>query len=287
MRKRARGESYLKIRSTEEPHAFTKKLHETIPIYSLQGLTLDSNYNFTAGIEAAEFEAGETVDVAGMFHRDVWTAKICLCSQLSVPLYAVTYKSGSSLVSAYEIRLRQDRNIQVMPHETLETRNFADWWHKLKGTEQSKPLYEASPRLSYFDRLLAEHGLSWGGNIDGFILSSNMRAQAIIETRYTKKNPLEGYDPAVFFPPHYTRAGDYKTWEPVVLLASMLEIPLFLFTFERESDKERMGFAVIDSISKQELKYQDIPPNKNITEGIENIRHQIMKNLSRKPPSKY
>lgn len=190
----------------------------------------------------------------------------------------------------FVIPITHDRRRVQKENESIDPRadrkkksvNFADWWRKLKGTEQSKPLYKASPRLSYFDRLLAEHGLSWGGNIDGFILNSNMRTQVIIETRYTKKIPLEDYDPAVFFSPHYTRAGDYKTWEPVVLLASMLEAPLFLFTFERKSDRERIGFAIVDSISTQELKYQDIPPNKNITEGIENIRHQIMKNLSRK-----
>jgi len=134
--------------------------------------------------------------------------------------------------------------------------------------------------------LLDKHGLSWGGNVDGFILSSDMKTQAIIETRNTKKIPLEEYDPAVFFPPHFTRAGDYKTWEPVVILASKLRIPLFLFTFERGSHEERMGFAIIDSISERKLEYQDFPPNEKIIEGITNIRNQIMGNMSRKPPSK-
>jgi hypothetical protein len=278
----------LEIRSTEKPHVFAERLFGIIPIYGLQGLTLDSNYNFTAGIEAAEFGSSETVDAILMFSTDEWIAKLCLCNELSLPLYAVTFKSGSSVISIYQICSHKGARIQAILHKTLETKSFADWWSILKGTEQTAPLYEAGPRVSYFDRLLDERKLSWGGNIDGFILNSNMRAQAIIETRYTEKNPLEGYDPAIFFPPHYTRKGDYKTWEPVVLLAARLEIPLFLFTFERKSDKERMGFAVVDSISqsKQELEYQDTPPHKNIVEGIANIRHQIIENLSRKPPHK-
>lgn len=280
----------MKIRTTEKPHRFSEELWKLIPIYDLQGLTLDSNYNFTAGVEAVEFEADETIDVKNIFRKDDWIAKSCLCNELSVPLYVVTYKSGENLISIYEVSLCREQHsldIEITPYKTLKPKNFADWWGELKGTEQSKPLYEASSRISYFDRLLDEHGLAWGGNIDGFILSSDMKPLVIIETRYTQKIGLEDYDPAVFYPPHYTRAGDYKTWEPMVLLAFELSIPLFLFTFERESDEERMGFAIIDSISEKELRYQNVPPNKNIIEGVEKIRHQIMINSSRKPPNKF
>jgi hypothetical protein len=169
----------------------------------------------------------------------------------------------------------------------MEEKDFADWWRGLKGTEQSKPLYEARPRESYFDHLLNEHGLSWGGNVDGFILSPDyMKTWAIIETRTTQKTPIEKYDPAVFYPSHFTRAGDYKTWEPVVLLASRLRVPLFLFTFEREGNKKRIGFAVVDHISVNDLVYQGSPPYQNIIEGPENISQQVKNSLSRKPPSK-
>lgn len=276
----------MKIRTTEKQHIFAQRLYETIPIHNLQGLTLDADYNFTAGIEAVEFEVNEMVDVTDIFTKDEWLAKFCLCSQLSVPLYVLTHRSESSHIRVYHVSSPKGNNVQVILHKTLETEDFGDWWRELKGTEQSKPLYNASSRVSYFDRLLEEQDLSWGGNIDGFILSSDVRTQAIIETRFTSKIPLEDYDPADFYLPHYSRAGDYKTWEPVVLLASKLGVPLLLFTFERESDEERIGFSVVDSMSKQELKYQGAPPNKNICAGIGNISRQIMKNLLRNPPRK-
>jgi len=280
----------MKIRSTEEPHKFTERLNKILGIYSLQGLTIDSDYNFSAGVEAVEFETNETIDVKSIFRKDEWLAKLCLCNSLSVPLYTITHVSGSNVISVYEISLYQRQNgpgIQALLRRKLKPKQFAEWWGKLKGTKQTKPLYEAKSRVSYFDEVLERYGLAWGGNIDGFLISSEMRPQAIIETRYTKKNILEEYDPAIFYPPHYKRAGDYKTWEPVVLLASRLKVPLFLFTFERKSGEERIGFAVIDYISEKELKYQDDPPNKNIIEGIENIKSQIKKNLSRKPPKRF
>ena len=278
----------MKIRSTEKPHFFTEKLYKSIPIYDLQGLTLDSNYNFTGGIEAVEFNAEETINIKSIFRKEEWIAKLCLCNQLSVPLYVVTYKSWNTFISIYELHLYKKRDgydVQIFFHKKLELNKFADWWSELKGTEQSKPLYEAARRISYFDQLLAKRRLAWGGNIDGFLLNSDMRTQAIIETRYTTKNPLEVYDPAIFYPPHYTRAGDYKTWEPLVLLASELNIPLFLFTFERKSDEDRLGFAIIDYISKEELKYHKDPPHKNIIKGIENINKEIKKNISKQPPT--
>jgi hypothetical protein len=258
-------------------------------MFGLQGLTLDSEYNFTAGVEAVEFGADEAINLKNIFQKDEWIAKWCLCNQLAVPMYVVTYKSGENFISIYEISLcrkHDSLDIEIAPYKKLEPKNFADWWSELKGTKQTKPLYEAGPRISLFDRLLEKQGLAWGGNIDGFILGSHMKPLVIIETRYTQKIPLEDYDPAVFYPPHYTRAGDYKTWEPMVLLASKLSTPLFLFTFERESDEERIGFAVINSISERELEYQGGPPNKNIVQGIENIKHQIMRNLQRKPPTR-
>jgi len=277
----------LKIRSTEKPHIFTEKLHKHINIFDLQGLTLDAGYNFTAGVEAVEFEAHEAINVESVFSKEEWIAKLNLCNQLSVPLYVVTYKQNDNFISIHEVSLCQMHgalNIKITLHKNLEPKNFANWWSQLKGTKQTKPLYEARSRTSFFDRLLEEHGLAWGGNIDGFLLNSRMKVQAIIEMRYTEKIPLKDYDPAVFFAPHYTRAGDYKTWEPVVLLASKLRTPLYLLTLERESGEERIGFAIIDSISKEELKYQDTPPNKNIINGLKNIEEHILKNLSRKPP---
>jgi hypothetical protein len=277
----------LKIRSTEKPHSFSEKLFKAVRIYDLQGLTLDSNNNFTAGIEAVEFEADEIIDITNLFSIDSWKAKWALCYHLSLPFYVIAYKYQNDFLDIYEISVDLDV-INIEYTKRLKTTKFPNWWAELKGTKQSKKLYEARGRISFYDYILKQYGLAWGGNIDGFTLNSNMSPQAIIETRYTTKTPLEDYDPAIFFSPHYTRKGDYMTWKPLILLASKLKIPLFLITFERNSTIERIGFSVIDSITNEDLNYQNNnPPNKNIIIGIENIKKQIKAMISKKPPNIY
>lgn len=274
------GENRLKVRSTEIAHAFTAKLFGYIPIFSLQGLTLDSNYNFSAGIEATEFERFEKEDPLKMFPSTEWIGKLCLCQQLSVPLFSITYSAETNFISVYSVTSGPTATLDSVKNSIT----FAQWWAKLKGTQQTKPLYEASSRLSVFDEILAKHGLAWGGNIDGFLINTKQEIIAIIESRYSTKAPLEKYDPAIFYPPHYTRAGDYNTWKPVVLLASKLRVPLYLFTFERESLADRIGFSVVSSMSKAELLYQTAPPYQNIVIGLPNIKAEIRKYLSSKPP---
>ena len=270
----------MKIRSTEKLHSFTEKLRKAIPIYDLQGLTLDSANNFTAGIEAVEYDLGEEVEVQNLFSMEEWKAKWSLCNHLSIPLYVTTYKKGDDFIQVLEISFDNDE-IEIHEYGRFSFKQYANWWASIKGTVQSKPLHEARSRVSFFDDLLAKYGLAWGGNVDGFLLSSKMEPQAILETRYTTKTPFERYDPAVYF--RY-RNGDYKTWEPLILLAMRLRVPLFLLTFERKSTKDRLGFSIIDSISREKLFYRNGPPFNNIIHGVVNIQQQIRDKLSEDPP---
>jgi hypothetical protein len=271
----------VKIRSTEKPHSFTNELYGAVPIFGLQGLTLDSNNNFTAGIEAVEFEPNEKIDPKNLFSIIEWKAKWSLCNSVSVPLHVMTHETGSKFIEVFEVSFKKNL-IQIQHWNKFTFNQFTNWWASIKGTIQTKPLYEASSRISFFDNLLAKHNLAWGGNIDGFLLDDpEMRPQAIFETRYTTKARLENYDPAVYF--RY-RGGDYKTWEPLILLGMKLKIPLFLLTFERKSMMDRLGFAVVDSISQQELFYRIGQPFNNIVQGVENIKQQIKEKLSESPP---
>lgn len=270
----------MKIRSTEKPHSFTNKLYRAIPVYDIQGLTLDSNNNFTAGIEAVEYEPDEQLDLENLFSIEKWKGKWSLCNHLSIPLYVLTYKTGNDFIDVFRISFNDDK-IKIHHHNSFTFDQIGTWWASIKGTVQVKPLHEAGSRISFFDDLLAKSGLAWGGNIDGFLLDPKMRPQAIIETRYPSKKPLEKYDPAIYFK---YRNGDYKTWEPLILLAMKLRIPLFLFTIERKSAMDRLGFSVIDSISEEKLFYRNGPPFNNIVRGIENIRQQIIEKLSENPP---
>jgi len=272
----------MKIRSTEKPHSFADKLRKAIPIYDLQGLTLGSNNNFTAGIEAVEYGPEEKVDLANLFSVKEWEAKWSLCSHLSVPLYVLTHSSGNEFIDAFQLSVNNS-NISFHHFNKFAFGKFPEWWASIKGRAQLKSLYEAGSRTSIFDDLLEKRGLAWGGNIDGFLLGQrSMKPQAILETRITSKSRLEYYDPADYF--RY-RGGDYKTWEPLILLAKELDIPLFLLTFERRSTRDCLGFAVIDSISTEELCYRNGPPNDNIIQGIERIRQQFKRKLSEESPS--
>jgi len=270
----------VKIRSTEKPHSFTKELYRDIPIYDIQGLTLDSNNNFTAGIEAVEYEPSEQLDLKDLFTIEEWMAKWSLCNHLSLPLYTLTYKKGTNFIDVFKVFF-DEYKIQFYNSNRFTFDQFVKWWASIKGTVQCKPLYEAGSRISFFDDLLAKWNLAWGGNIDGFMLDSKMRPQAILEARYTCKASLERYDPADYFK---YRNGDYKTWEPLILLAMKLGTPLFLLTFERKSTLDRLGFSIIDSISKDKLFYRNGPPFNNIIQGVENIKQQLTRKLSENPP---
>lgn len=278
----------MKIRSTEKPHQFSDVLYKSIPLYELQGLTLDTHNEFSAGVEAVEFDKDEIINLNNIFPKEQWIAKIYLCNSLSVPLYLLTHKDETNFINIYEVNLYikdNKKDVQFISNKKIKLENFANWWRILKGTKQTKPLYEAGPRAqNIFDDILFKNDTAWGGNVDGFTLNNQLSPSAIIETRYTTKNPLERYDPAIYFRGYGTRAGDYKTWEPLVLLASKLKIPLFLFTFERKKIKNRIGFSVIEYISKDKLNYQDNPPFENIVNGVENIKNEIRNNLSKKPP---
>lgn len=273
------GDERMKIRTTEKPHYFAGHLCKTIPICELQGLTLDSQKEFTAGIEAVEYDAHERVDVASMFLIDEWKAKWNLCENLSVPLYALTHKSPDDFIEIFEVVF--DKDCLLTPSKGKFTFDeFAKWWASIKRTVQDKKLYEAKERLSFFDNLLDQHGLAWGGNVDGFLLDFNMKTRAIIEFRFPSKSALENYDPADYF--NY-RNGDYYMWEPLVLLSNRLRVPLFLMSFERNSLKDRLGFSVIDSISKDKLSYRGDRPCDNIIQGVQNIADELESKLSESP----
>jgi hypothetical protein len=69
-----------------------------------------------------------------------------------------------------------------------------------------------------------------------------------------------------------------------VKLARMLNVPLFLFTIEGNNNKERIGFSVIDKLDVNGIYYRNSEPNKNIIEGLENIKKIILENLTQKTP---
>jgi hypothetical protein len=270
----------MQIRSSERKHEFTNRLFRLMEIYSLGGLTLNRDRFFTAGVEAVQFSAGEKADPRRIFNRPEVEAKYYLASLINVPLYFLVAQEGD--ITIYQI-VRSDR-LYFRRIRNVNYRDFPSWWAEIKQTKQPKPIYEASDRIKepIFDTLLEKAGLAWGGNIDGFILRDN-RILAIIENIYTNNNPLESRwgEPAPYF---MGKGPNYNTWEPTVMLANILGVPLFLFTFEGKNNKERIGFTVIDYLSTEGIYYKGPRPNENIISGIEAIQKTINDNLGQAPP---
>jgi len=270
----------MRIRTTERDHEFTQRLFNKLNLFSIQGLTLNAKKEFSAAIEAIQYEDHEEVQLENIFPLTEAKARYYLAKTLKIPFYYVIYQSSEFRV--YEIEISE--NFQSKQVEVLNEKAFVEWWARLKGLNQPKALMEAAERVksSIFDITLEKHNMAWGGNIDGFMFR-NKEFACIIENIYTQKNPLESPmgEPSYYF---HMRGPNYNTWFPTVKLASYLNVPLFLFTIEGNNNKERIGFAVIDHLSTLGIYYKGNKPNKNILEGLEHIMETINANLNNKPP---
>jgi len=271
----------MKIRSTEREHKFTQTLFTELNIFSIQGLTLSADHNFTACIEAIQYEDNETINLRAIFPVLDVKAKHHLSTVLAIPFYYLIYKNGHYFI----------HQVECNPEPTFTTiadfneEKFIEWWQKIKGQKQTKEVFEAQVRIdsSVFDNVLAKYKLAWGGNIDGYMFKEKHIA-CIIENIYTQKNPLDSPkgDPYYYFK---GKGPNYNTWYPTVKLASILKIPLFLFTIQGNSDDAKIGFAIIEHLSTEEIHYLDgIFPHKNIIEGKDNIKKMILSKLNVKAP---
>lgn len=279
----------MKIRTTERYHEFTSNLFKELRIFSLEGLTLSKNKEWTAAIEAIQYDDNieidiNNIDVEKFFSINSLKAKYFLSQTLSVPLYFVIHHKKTFFILKI-IKSDKEKNFSYNVEMVLEKENFALWWSEIKGLQQPKKLYEASSRVyrSIFDNTLKEYGLAWGGNIDGFMFK-NKKYACVIENIYTQKNPLESEkgEPSYYF---HMRGPNYNSWYPTAKLANDLGVPLILFTIEGNSYKERIGFSVISRLSKDGIFYKDNKkPNMNIINGIENIKNILNESLLEKSP---
>ena len=270
----------MKIRSTEREHRFTEKLFNHLRLFSLQGLTIDVNHNFTAAIEAVQYHKDERIDLSSVFPFIEVKAKYFLAKSLNVPLYFITHQHSTFKV--YHIVCDNEFTSKLV--YTFNEKEFVNWWATLKGLSQPKPLMEAAERVkdSVFDITLVKYGMAWGGNIDGYMFK-NKKYACIIENIYTQRHPLESHkgEPSYYF---HMRGPNYNTWYPTVKLAGQLNIPLFVFTIEGNSKKERIGFSVIDYLSTKGIFYKGKKPNQNILEGLQNIKNVVEVHLNSSPP---
>lgn len=268
----------MKRRDTEREHEFANRIYENSHMFDLQGLLIGKNSEFTVAIEAFEIEENESFDFRNTFTIDSLHAKCTLASKINVPFYIIVHKENMDIFTFHNIELHNDQVVEVS-QSAKSTAEFIQWWAENKGTIQTKRYNEMQGRISdsYIDDVLETNGLKWGGNIDGFIVSKNdsNRILAIIEKRVTASFNIANYDPANYY--NY-RGGDYHTWLPVYNLAQILNVPLFLLTFE-EGDNASVGAAVIKDILPKQLVYESPPPNKNIFNNISSLKRWISEYL--------
>ena len=280
----------MRIRNTENPHAFQESLFKELGIYSLQGLLMDDNGNFTAAVEAVEYEDNEEWSIP--FDTKDINAKFQLAKQLQIPFYIVSYYKCIFHISVV-VRSSDNEYHQKMIEELNGNAFFASWWHKIKSRSQSKPLANgARPRANatIFDAALAESGLMWGGNIDGFLLKNSECASCIIDCISVSCNlDSDPYaNPAYYFNSPNPRHGPrYEGWYPAVKLSHVLNIPHALLTLDKKNqNEEHVGMAFIRELSKSGLFFwEDISPNKNILSGKQNIINEFnSKVINKKAP---
>ncbi|MET4073646.1 hypothetical protein [Hymenobacter sp. UYCo722] len=270
------------IRTTEREHNFTNRLFTHLSLFSLQGLTLTADLDFSAAVEAVQYNDGEEVNLSILFPELQAKAKYYLAKALDIPFYYIVYKEGTFYANL--IRFEPDFSATLML--TMNEDQFIKWWASLKGMSQPKPLLiTAATRVekSVFDSVLTKHGMAWGGNIDGYMFKDK-RFACIIENIYTQVHPLESPkgEPSPYF---FKNGPNYNTWLPTIKLATQLNVPLFLFTIEGNSQRDRIGFTVIDHLSNRGIFYLDnIMPNENIVEGLDKIKETVLKSLSAPVP---
>ncbi|WP_066174454.1 hypothetical protein [Bacillus marinisedimentorum] len=271
----------MKIRTTEREHQFRTDFFDRLNIHQLEGLTLDTAYHFTACIEAVDYEAGEEISVETLYTPQEIGARHIIANKLGIPFYMVAQRDWEFHI--YEV-LYPSGEYKFL--YKLDRAPFLIWWSRIKGTRQPKRLYEAQPRVSRssFDNLLEANNMAWGGNVDGYIVKDN-EIKAIVENIFTAKFELtdQKADPARYF---HTKGPNYNSWLPNVKLAQAFDVPLFLFTYEAGSADERIGFTVVDSLSRRGIVYRNnVHPYQNVLTGMNNIVEAVESRLNEPAPS--
>jgi len=263
----------MKIRTSENVHEFQKRLYDKLQAYSLQGLLMNDDHNFTAAVEAVEYEDGDDKTKVPFTERELH-ARYVLAEEAGIPFYILCYMDRRYKI----IRVRESNHtIRLGMEAQLSEKEFIGWWGGLKQTVQTKQLNnggEERLRDTVFDSVLRKYGYEWGGNIDGFVLTEDgQKVKYIIDNISVSKPNLDDEPSHYFKSPNPIHGPRYEGWYAAVKLACQINVPHFLFTIDkRDLSKEHIGFAVIESLSPDGIFFADnVLPNHNIIEGLENI----------------
>lgn len=267
----------MKIRTSENSHEFQEKLFQRLKAYSLQGLLMNDKHDFTAAVEAVEYENGDDKTKIPFTEKDLH-ARYILAREVGIPLYILCYMDKIYKI----IKVNEERNhVTLKLQEQLQEREFVQWWGELKQTVQTKQLNNGGePRLgeTIFDSVLRCYGYEWGGNIDGFVLTEDGNNVKFIIDNISVSKPNLDDEPSHYFTSPNPRHGPrYEGWYAAVKLANQINVPHVLFTIDKNDVyREHIGFSVIDRLTPEGIFFVDnIKPNQNIIERMENIVRMV------------
>lgn len=252
----------VKRRNTERAHSFADEVAQCCGLHDLQGLLLNEHWEPTAAIEAYELSEalGNRRLTDLVIPADELYIKCVFAERVGVPLYLLTCIQGQRGVVIYEFQA--DHNLKVprcVSAKGKSETDFVAWWRERKQTVQTKPYRrDLSGRIadSYFDSVLEAQDEKWGGNIDGYLVdwsSGDVDIRGIVENRFTRKTPLNSYDPQRYFS---CGGGDYYTWLPLFNLHEQMGVPLFLATYSTQSgETHSAGLTIVESLNQNGIIY--------------------------------
>lgn len=276
----------MKIRTSENSHDFQGKLFRALGAYSLQGLLMNDRHEFTAAVEAVEYEAGDDRKKLPFTESEMY-ARYILAKQAGIPLYVLCYMDQQYKVySVYDAggcpRLRRA--------EVLDESGFIQWWAERKQTTQHKKLNnggESRLRETVFDNVLRKNGYEWGGNIDGFVLTEDLKGVKYIIDNISVSRPGLKDEPSHYFTSSNPKHGPrYEGWYGAVKLANQINVPHALFTIDKcDEHQEHIGFTVIKRLTPQGIYFvDDITPDKNIISGMGKIIQAVSSKMAEASP---
>lgn len=264
----------MRIRSSETgTHDFADQLVARLSIGEVQGLLIDANGEFSCSVECIELEK-EDEKAWGAFTPDEWRQKVKFSRALGVPFYVFIGKLDKSY-DINQLSITKNGAMKSTSFKSdLNVQQVAEQWAAWKGTRQTKALNEAAVRVNrtLIDGILDQAGLSWGGNIDGFLLRDD-KVIALMEFRFTGRGVLETYDPQKWF---FHRGGDYGTWRPLMMAKDVLKVPLILLTFEKPN---RVGCGIAEIVamtSNAGITYASGPPGQSIASTLQDADKKIL-----------
>jgi hypothetical protein len=263
----------MKKYTTEIFHPFQDQLYKMLNAFSVENLTMNYERNFTSIIDYFELDEAESLNLTKVIVDNKCDSKLLLAKNLKIPYFLVFFQKDFFYIFNYDGNQQKQLN-----HLKLNEIEFILWFKKIKQTHQTHQLNNGGQsRILNFHLtdLLIKNGLSWGGNLDGFVIENN-RIKAIIDNISIAFTSIDNFmaDPAKFF---FKRGPRYETGLSTVKIANTLKVPHLLLTLNKNNPQEEViGLTAIKNLNKNGVYYHEgIKPFENVIYGYENILRNI------------